>query len=141
MSCCDSFTPRGGDRTTAGGPGRSTKPTPARAGGHLSYSAELDRSVSLHLIQGPLCRPRHRFSPMRVEFSFSLSASLISQDPLIRAPLLPSLASLEASWGTASHCDSRSPKGRAAAASVQGIRPVCPHGGGPEPTQEGGGRH
>lgn len=42
-------------------------------------------------------------------------------------------------WCAASHRDSRSPEGRAAA-SVQGARPVCPHGGGPEPTQEGGGK-
>lgn len=73
-------------------------------------------------------------------FSFSHSATLVSQGPPTRGPLLPSLPSLEAFWCAASHCDSHSMKGRAAA-SVQGARPVCPYGGGPEPTQEGGGRH
>lgn len=142
-SCCDSSTPTGGDRTTAGGPGAQcqivTRWRVVICPSQLTGTSPCPDSLSL--IHGHLSRPQHLFSLM-VKSCISLSpcTSLVSQGPTIRDPLLPILASLEATWCAASHGDSCGPKGRAAA-SVPGARPVCPRSGGLEPTQEGGGRH
>lgn len=114
-SCCDSSTPTGGDRTTAGGSGAQCQTvTHWRVViCHSQLTGTGPCPISPRLIQGHLPRPQHLFSVM-VKSCFSLSpcTSLVSQGPAIRDPLLPILASLEATWCAASHSDSCGPEGQ-----------------------------